>query len=365
MKIVLQIMDYAAPYEGNFIPSILNLEHHINNVGGRLIYLFPLVAQNIEWAKKLQNDGKTVYFIDRSFFSKKVEYKNINYLSGIIKKEKIDIIHTHFVAYNYTLALMKKLIIPKVRIVGNFMNEFHPPFNKFRKFKIFITRISFDLIIGSSAAVANSLLNAGINSKKITFVNNALDIKHLQQYDKIKIAENENQKVILMFGWTFQRKGVDTAIEAIMQLNSEGKNYILAIALPGNASLIESDIITLFGKVPTFVKFLSPLNNAANYYNAADIFLSASREEGLTYAVMEAAYCSCMLVVSGIGGNPQDIPYTSVYELGNLEQLKSAIIEMSAKTGIEREKINEAQRAYVAKAYNLDSWSEEIIKCYS
>jgi len=41
MKSILHIMDYAAPYEGNFIPSIKNLEDHLNKLGWRLIYLFP------------------------------------------------------------------------------------------------------------------------------------------------------------------------------------------------------------------------------------------------------------------------------------------------------------------------------------
>ena len=144
MKTILQLMDYAAPYEGNFIPSIENLGEHLIKSGDRLIYMFPVEAKNLEWVIRLKNRGKIIYFIERSFFSKKIKINNISYLLKVIKNEHVDIIHTHFVAYNYTLALLKMLLIRRVLVVGNFMNEFHPPMNKFRLIKIFITKTSFD-----------------------------------------------------------------------------------------------------------------------------------------------------------------------------------------------------------------------------
>jgi glycosyltransferase involved in cell wall biosynthesis len=364
MRTVLQIMDYAAPYEGNFIPSIKNLEAHLNKEGVRLIYLFPRSAEKLPWLNLLISEGKVVYLIDSSFFSKRVKYLNISYLKRIIKKEQVDIIHTHFVAYNYTLAFMKFLILQKVRIIGNFMNEFHPPFNKYRGIKIFITKISFDLIIGSSEAVVQSLKSAGINEKMLKRVDNALDISHLQNKESIAVRENQSQKVVLMFGWPYYRKGIDVGIKAVRELNSKGGDFLLAIALAGPSSLISNDIIHDFGEIPSFVRFLGPRNDASVFYNAVDVFLSASREEGLAYSVLEAAYCYPLVVVSAIGGHAQDIPYISVYDVDDIEKLIELIREMCNHTKDRKSEIKKAQKDYVIKKYDVNNWSESVIKCY-
>lgn len=364
MITVLQIMDYAAPYQGNFIPSIENLEGHLNKSGNRLIYLFPSISSEFDWVLKLKQDGKPVYFIERSFFSKKVKIRNIIFILKLIKNENVNIIHTHFVSYNYSLAIIKNFFLHKVKVVGNFLNEFHPPLNKYRKIKIFITKISFDLIIGCSPAVVKSLSNAGISNKKLKCIDNALDIKHLQQYEILSINNYPGQKVVLMFGWPYSRKGVDNGIEAIRLLNAEAGNYLLAIEIPGPPSLIENEILAQLGTMPSWIKFLKPRNDVTSYFNASDVFLSASREEGLAYSVLEAAYCNCMIIVSDIGGHARDIPYTSIYDVEDIENLKKSIKEMGSISDEQKIVINKAQREYVIKKYDLNNWSESVINCY-
>jgi glycosyltransferase involved in cell wall biosynthesis len=364
MESVLQVMDYAAPYEGNFIPSIKNLEEHLKGIGVRLIYMFPTSAEKIEWVKQLIKQGKAVYFINSSFFSKKVKYSNIKYLNRIIRNEEVSIIHTHFVAYNYTLVIMKYLFLHKVRVIGNFMNEFHPPLNKYRGIKIFITKVSFDLIIGSSEAVVQSLINAGVSETKIKHADNALDVYHLQNKEKITLRENPEQTVVLMFGWPYYRKGIDIGIRAIRDLVTEGGDFLLLIALAGPSSLISDEIVGDFGEIPSFVRFLSPRNDASGFYEAADIFLSASREEGLAYSVLEAAYCSPLLVVSAIGGHAQDIPFIEIYEVEDTETLKNQLKVLSNLPVERKLEIKKTQREYVLRKYDINNWSESVMKCY-
>ena len=167
-----------------------------------------------------------------------------------------------------------------------------------------------------------------------------------------------------MFGWPYTRKGVDNGIEAIKLLNAEGGNYLLAIEIPGLPSLIENEILAQLGTIPSWIKFLKPRNDVTSYFNAADVFLSASREEGLAYSVLEAAYCNPMLVVSAIGGHAQDIPHTAIYEVEDIEKLKKLISDICSLSVEQRILIKKAQREYVIKAYDLDDWSESIIKCY-
>src|ERR1035437_8005698 len=129
MTTILHIMDFAAPYKGNFISSIQSLGKRINQDKGRLIYLLPLSAKALDWVKELKEGGESVYFINNSFFSKRIKYRNIILLKEIIKKEQVNIIHTHFLAYNYTLFLIKIFFAGNIDIIGHFHNTFLPPKN--------------------------------------------------------------------------------------------------------------------------------------------------------------------------------------------------------------------------------------------
>lgn len=365
MRTVLQIMDYAAPYKGNFIPSVENLEINLKQSGIRVLYMLPSGAKNYDWVQQLQSEGKKVCFIDRSFFSKRIKLKDIKVLLKTIKKERVTLIHTHFVAVNYTLAFMKGIFLRNMKIIGTFLNEYHPPFNNYRKFKTFITNNTFHTIIACSTAVKKSILNTGICSRKIRVVYNALDTKHLKVFSKINFTDNDQQKIILMFGYTFHRKGVDIAINAVKELIKEGQDIKLVIEMAGGMDIMEKEIIRLLGNIPDWIILKGPIHDVASYYNSADIFLSASREEGFTYSVLEAAYCNSMIIVSKIGGHPLDVPYVGKFESENVPELKSEIYKMLKKTPEEITDINKAQKEYVLKTYDINNWSKEIINIYS
>jgi glycosyltransferase involved in cell wall biosynthesis len=365
MRNVLHIMDYAAPYKGNFINSIEILENKLVQSEIRLIYMFPSQASNFDWVIQLKKEGKPVFFIDRSFFSKRILWGNIKFLLKVIKEEQVDIIHTNFVAHNYSLFLIKNIFNRKVKIIGQFQNHYLLPNNVYRNFKIFVTRNTFDKIIGVSDSVEQSILDVSVPQTKVICIFNSLAYKRLIKYEEISLKKRPNQKTILMFGWPYYRKGVDLALEIITQLNDAGQDILLAISLPGGKEIIENEIQKKIGEIPSWVQLLDAREDVATYYNAVDIFISPSREEGYTFAVLEAAYCNCMIVVSTIGGNPQDIPYSGKFESEKPDKLKEAVIEMLEKNPEEREVINRAQKEYVLKTYDINKWANDIIKIYS
>jgi glycosyltransferase involved in cell wall biosynthesis len=363
-KTVLFIMDYAAPYRGNFIPSILNLAGNAGREGLGVVFLFPEAARNIEWVIEFQKEHDGVYFIDRSFFSKKIRFSNIALVRRIIRKENVRIIHTHFVAYNYSLLLLKILLRGRVSFIGNFMNEFLPARNKWFRIKVLVTRQIFDLIIASSDGVKKSIINAGIPDKYVTTVFNSLDPGHLEISEKVDFRVEPGESVILMFGWTYKRKGVDIAVKAINELVGTGKKIRLVVAMAGGFDIVENGIREITGTLPGWITLKGPAQNIASYYNASDIFLSSSREEGFTYSVLEAAYCSPMLIMSRIEGHPLDLPFSESFEGENVEELKKTILKVLSFTADERKMIRKAQKEYVLSVYDVNKWSGYIIKEY-
>ena len=104
MKNILLIMNYAAPYKGNFIESIERLELNYENKYN-FFYMFVEEAQNIEsknWIDKMKN--KNIIFL------KKSNVKNYFLLNNFIKKNNIEIVHIHFlgIKMNVMLAVLQK-----------------------------------------------------------------------------------------------------------------------------------------------------------------------------------------------------------------------------------------------------------------
>lgn len=358
-------MDYAAPYKGNFICSIEALKKQINLKGGRLIYLFPIKAKMLDWVKELQDEEENIYFIDNSFFSKKILFRNLNILYKIVKKERVSIIHTHFIAYNFTLFVLKKLLLWRIKIIGHFHSQFLYPRNIYTSIKVFINNVTFDLIIGVSDSVAAGLCKAGINPDKVTYFQNAIDFNRLDTFKKIQLKNADTKNVILMFGWPFYIKGVDIALEAIKQLNIENNDILLAISLAGDYEMFEREIGNHYSLRPPWIKILKPCDDIATYYNAADIFLSASREEGFSYALVEAAYCNPLLISSDIPAPVSlKIPDLYTYRADSVSELKEVI---SIAINLSKEQIAEiktGQREFVKNKYGLFKWTECVNAIY-
>jgi len=72
---ILQIMDFAAPYKGNFISSLECLEQNWREYGN-FIYLFPAYASELIWIKISLEVAKSLFY--KSFiFSKRIKWENI------------------------------------------------------------------------------------------------------------------------------------------------------------------------------------------------------------------------------------------------------------------------------------------------
>ena len=356
MKNVLQILSYAAPYRGNFIPSLEHLENAYKD--GRMIYLFPVTAQNVSWMPIFQQEHK-VYFMPNGFFGKQISWAILKKLREIIKEEDIKVIHTHFLVYNYSLFVAKHTFARKIKMIAHIHNQFAIPSTKSAPIKKFVMEHSYDTIIGVSKSVADGL-NRQIKHKNITYINNAICFSRLDAYEKISLRENENQKVVLMAGWPALVKGVDIAAQAILELRNDGCDIKLCIMQSGDFEQTQHCVTEAIGSYPDWVEILPPREDVATYYNAADIFLSASRTEAFSYCLVEAAYCTPMLITS-------DIPGPSDLKIDGMEKFVSEDVEDLAHKMKELLVISmdvEERKYNVIRLYELRHWAEAIAELY-
>ena len=355
-------MDYAAPYRGNFIPSIECLEK-VWEKRGKLVYLLPSVAKNIQWVQDLMREGKRVYFIDRSFFSRKIRWANVKQLKDIVQKEKISVIHTHFVASNYSLWIYSKIFGSSIRIIANLHNHYEES-GQLALLKRWVIRNTVDCFIGDSESVTQSASRIASKGNIVT-IRNSIQFQRLQNYRAIDLHAGDYESVILMFGYPWYRKGVDVVVQALHDINiQKHKRVKLVIALAGGEADTREGIGKRLDHCPDWVEFLPPIEDLASYYNAADIFVSSGREEGLTYSPIEAAYCDCSVICSRINGNPLDIPHMATYEPESAVELQKVIENEMNQSVSEKDSIKKIQREYVLDHYDLNKWANEVVRCW-
>ncbi|MFA7637495.1 MAG: glycosyltransferase family 4 protein [Monoglobales bacterium] len=358
---IMHFADYKAPYEGNFILSLKALEEKIKSENMNMIYVFTKGAKSQKWAQELVNQKKTVYFLGDSFI------KNITAFARIIRRHNIKLIHTHFSIFKYDLTLKIARILSKKTVYVRHMhmlykNKKNPLAEKLKRFVA-----NADIEISCNKSVYQAMRDEGFNPANMITVTNAVDFSRIDSFENIDrktFGIPENSKVVLMFGYNYPVKGVDLAVRAVNTLNEKGRDTTLLIVAASGAEQVKECIINDFGKIEGHIKFLPPRNDIASYYKMADVFLSASRSEGLSYALIEAKYCGVLTVASDIPGNVRESDEL-MFESENVSSLVDKL-EYAFDIGDDyKSNILSRQKDFAIREFGLDRWIDDIIKIYS
>lgn len=340
---VLQIANYSAPYAGNFILSLADLESKL--VDGSMVFLFPLKTKEREYVSRL----KHVYYLTGDLIH------DTFLIYKIIRKHNINVVHSHFSSSGQNLAIMLSIALKsKIR----YIKHEHGEVNKitgFRKIIRQFLRLKVDIFIPCNYPISEQLKADDVATKKIITVTNAIDFSRLDVFEEVK---KDTTVQILMFGSDWYRKGGDVAIKAIYATG----NAKLNIALSWGLDYVKERIINDFGQIPEFVNFLPPRNDVASYYHMADVFISPSRSEGLPYSIIEAMYCETLVVVSDILPQQNIVPSEFMFQSENDKELMTKIQQVLAIDN--KEEIRKEFKQAAIANYNMDNWSKKILSIY-
>jgi glycosyltransferase involved in cell wall biosynthesis len=362
-KNVLQFLCFKSPYGGSFFQSLLRLELTLKNDSVDMVYLFHENVSDIPWVQELIDEGKNIYFLTGRF------YQDILTIKKIITRHHIKYVHAHFAGTRqFSMFKIVKTIYKKDLIVIRHLRNHDKP-RGFVGESLRKALNHVDLYIGCSESVAAEYRkNFKLNNGKVTYVTNAIDFNRLNKYEALHKGNfyiNSNTAVFLMFGFDYYRKGVDVVLEAMDRLVKHDHDVCLLLSLSVNRDIIEQKIKQRFGVIPEWLRILKPRDDIASYYNLADYFISAAREEGFCNALVEAAYCERPIISSNIPG-PQslNIPHTFLFESEDVSGLQLAMLSLTSLTQDEKKQITVEQKAYVEKAFDLDVWAHQIKNIY-
>ncbi len=351
---VLQLADFAAAYPGSFFGSLLRLEEALKKTGGDMVCVLPQRAKAREWTARLISEGHRIYFLPDN------PLKAVLFLRKVIRENGINIIHSHFVHGKLfcilRLARLGMTDIPHFVHLRSIQNNPKPTG---------LRKLIRNKIIAATAfiCVSRGVAEYGGVENDFELCGNAIDFSRLDSGERLPPREDGRLR-LMMFGYNFDIKGVDTAIKALEKYDKSGR-YALYIVIANDAEKSKTDVERLLGGVPDWIELLPPRNDIAVYYRTADIFVSASRREGFSNALVEAAYCGCPAVASDVPGqNELGIPYTVYFSAGYESALFEAVERVWATSDGEKNMQVDARKTYVINNFDLNAWCEKIIGIY-
>ena len=229
-------------------------------------------------------------------------------LISILKKEKVDIIHTHLFLADFWGGLASRLCRGSLHITtthGFFLSD-----DRIYNFKQRLRVILPKYIIAVSKKDADTCINRlGVAEEKIRVIYNGIEIKEPPPRPNQKLKKDlciDNDKVILNVGSLEEIKGHIYLLKAAEELLKARKDIVFLII--GDGSL--RDELQKFideRKLNNYVKLLGLKDNVDDYLSICDIFLSTSLSEGLSLSILEAMALGKCVIATNVGGNPEII----------------------------------------------------------
>ena len=365
---VLHLTDYGAPYEGNFVASLRALEQRLGTDGMRMLYVFPKRAGDMPWAQAMRREKPNVFLIECNGF-----FAYVRQIRRLLRENDVTILHAHFIHYKQKLAalLAANTCGHRVQTVLHLHNHLAIPKSPLRALpqRFYLPFVS--RFVCCSRSVAQHLIADGIAPTRVAIAENAIAFERLDAFEpltKESLGIPAGDRVALLFGFHFLRKGVDLAVEAVRALRESGEAVTLVVVLSSRQEEVKAAILQQLQaqELPSWIRLLPARSDVAAYYHLADVFLSPSREEGFCYALVEAAYCKTLVLASAIDAQKDlALPPESFVPPDDAAALSSAILrELNAPHTPERERALEAAKRRVVDSYALNVWSERVLGVY-
>jgi glycosyltransferase involved in cell wall biosynthesis len=299
---LIECADYGGPYRGSWVPMLAATAREAGRRDYPTTVLLPEIARGRAWLAEL--DGLAdIRFLPANAARIAGARPVMRVLRSLLgARPGPAVIHTHFATFDVPAALTAL----RRRELAVFWHEHGPivedPVVRLRNMVRYggLGRL-IDGMLCVSPELLEQLAARGAPRAKLRDFPNAIDT---EVFAPITAAERaaarrslhlaDDARVVLHFGWSWERKGGDLMLAAAEELVSEPEVVFLTV-------LSEDP-----GAIPDLaahanVRPLHPTDDIKRLYAAADVFLSASRAEGaLPLAALEALACGLPLIVNDI-----------------------------------------------------------------
>lgn len=246
-------------------------------------------------------EGQTHKIKMRSRF----DLKAISQLCRIIREREIDIIHTHgYKSDLLGLIAAKKTGIKCISTPHGFGKPGNLKLQLFIKIGTWSLRF-FDRVVPLSRQLQDEVLSFGISQKKITYIQNGVDLTEVEKYrksKKVKLAD-ESRKIGFI-GQMIPRKNIKDILDTFDEVQKEIPDIRLELLGDGET---RQELQDYAGKLDSFnkISFLGFRNDRMEYLKNFDLFVMTSIDEGIPRCLMEAMAMEVPTVAYNIPGVDQ------------------------------------------------------------
>jgi glycosyltransferase involved in cell wall biosynthesis len=166
----------------------------------------------------------------------------------------------------------------------------------------------FNTIITASNAIRDIHITDGVDKKKVITVYNGVDLVRFSNVNKMKVRKEldiGNDEIIL--GMIANLSPVKNHRDVILCIKKFHDNNInLHLVLAGDGPL--RDDLQSFTEelgLNRYIHFLGRRKDIPDILSGIDIFVLASKTEGLSNALLEAMAANKPVVATNVGGNPE------------------------------------------------------------
>jgi glycosyltransferase involved in cell wall biosynthesis len=221
--------------------------------------------------------------------------KILGEIVNIVKKQKIDIIHSHHRYFDFLSYLISKFI--EVRTITSVQSKVYG-----RK------KLSYrsEILVACSNSIKEHLTNYFmIDPSKIRIIYNFVDVTEIKiQVDELTLKRDlsiSSDSVVIGFigRFNFREKGIDILLESFKKLSFEFNHVKLLLIGEGEDMRFMSDFINTYNLNAII---LPPMVNIFDYYNVIDIVVLPSRIEPFGIVAIEAGIMKKALIASSVDG---------------------------------------------------------------
>lgn len=366
-KTIIHIANYAAPYEGNFIVSLTDLEKTLEKSGNKMIYIFPKSCKKTAWIHSFA-EKHNVYFVDEPskkfyFFMNK---KLIRQLREILLKEKPDIVHSHFDGYDEYCVKANEVNAQVIwhehntrALVNNRLKRAYQKINFFYQYAIIGKKVNIVALYDDFVPFLRKygykkevfILPNGISENRITF----------------NKKNRGNTINFLTFGGRIEQKGIDLLLECIKRMKANQQLQNINFYITEGQGIREFVNKFYQNDIPTAIKLISQTENVNELYKNVDCFCAPSRHETFSYALAEAMLSGTPAIISNIEGtswaNNQKTVFT--FQSENVDDLLKKILDfIDNKDNINDTYLTDSKE-YIQNNFTTEVWCKKMVKYYN
>lgn len=372
---------YSALYGGGYIQMVTALASKLEkSYGCTVFFVFPEQTEK-EWLTELKNKFHI-------FFTGKVYDKTTEEFTRLFTEENINLVYTHFEAYDIPVAKAVKKSRRDIKMVWH-LHDYQSLDKTGLSFK-WLRKVGTNLrmwwqygyyggkayFIGVSAEITNFVTHY---RKHIFSFPRSLQNKELENmtFDRAAVIINgisferlkgqyahPHNNCFLTFGGESYGKGISTILDAAEILYKEGVEITIMMT---KGYTTQDLLMHRYGdKIPKWLTVVEQREDISALFDEAMCYISASLRETMSMAIAEASIYGLPVIQSDIPGTywNSKAPSTLLFPVNDAHALARRIKQIINADKEELRKKCEETSAYNKKMLSMDNWCNKVIRVF-